>query len=85
MSKETRKRHLLPPSKLTGVEVVNTAPKLTYTKLLGVSPMTQRLFGNTHSETARIQRVVDSTPGGPRQQYNAGKAEQKRIEIERAK
>jgi len=43
------------------------------------------LRGNIHSETQRIQRVVEQTPGGPRKQYEAGKAEQKRIENERAR
>jgi hypothetical protein len=45
----------------------------------------QGLQGNTHSETARIQRVVNSTSGGWRLAYAAGKAEQKRIENERSR
>jgi len=45
----------------------------------------QALRGNIHSETQRIQAVVAQTPGGGRAAYEAGKAEQKRIENERAR
>jgi len=41
--------------------------------------------GAPHSETHRIQRLVASTPGSGRQQFEAGKAEQRRIENERAR
>jgi len=43
------------------------------------------LRGNIHSETQRVQKIVEQTPGGGRAAYEAGKAEQKRIENERAR
>jgi hypothetical protein len=40
------------------------------------------LVGRTHSETARIQKIVSETPGGGYAAYEAGKAEQRIIENE---
>jgi len=43
------------------------------------------LVGRTHSETQRVQKIVSQTPGGGRAAYEAGRAEQKRIENEHAR
>jgi hypothetical protein len=43
------------------------------------------LVGQTHSESQRIQDVVQKTPGGWKAAYEAGLAEQRRIENERAR
>jgi hypothetical protein len=43
------------------------------------------LQGQNHAETQRVQKIVSSTPGGGRAAYEAGKAEQRRIENERAR